>query len=143
MPRNVEQKLSVMAEIGIAAELSHISGSVITGRDFCHKKDKFLALADGILQKAESTVKHQTSFSSKALSSFGILSKARSQDIHLLFAFRNLIHSFELLFQPVDLRLGKRFLFPVFLSGVGSTLKRYTAEGHDVAQAFCRQLWQT
>ena len=46
-PGIVEEKFTVVAEIGITAEVFHKPGSVIAGGDLRYKKNNLLPLADG------------------------------------------------------------------------------------------------
>ena len=53
LPGQIEQQLSVMTEIGVAAKLTDIPGCVIARCDLGYEKNNLLALTNSILQKTE------------------------------------------------------------------------------------------
>ena len=139
LPGLVEQQLSVMTEIGIAAKLTDIPGCVIARCDLGYEKDKLLALTDSILQKTEGTVKHPAGFVGKALSACRIRGKECTYGGHLLFAPQALVNCFDIFLKSVDLRLAEHFLFPVLLTRTVGTFECRTPYSYDIAQTLHRK----
>ena len=76
MPRLVEQKVTVVAEIGVTAEFRHEQGGIKACGDLGDKEHQLLTRPHGGLEKAEGAVKHLSRLSCKSPAFFCLGGKA-------------------------------------------------------------------